>query len=76
MKYVIDIHEAAPDEPEAVRYWASVQNLGGCFIAENSLDELFASAPGVITAFIEVANERGAKTPLPTEFEFRRLVHA
>ena len=76
MKYVIDIHEAEPDEPEAVRYWATVQNLDGCFIAENTLDELFANAPGVIATFIEVSNEQGANIHPPTEFEFRRLVHA
>jgi predicted RNase H-like HicB family nuclease len=74
MKYVIDIKEN--EEPNAIRYWATVQGLDGCFVAEDSLDDLLANAPDVIKVFIETSNEDGAQLPLPSEFEFRRLVHA
>lgn len=74
MKYIIDIHES--DDPNTVRYWATVESLDGCNIAEETIGELIANAPGIIKDFIEVSNEDGANLPMPSHFEFRHLVHA
>ncbi|MBI1290917.1 hypothetical protein GC173_06690 [bacterium] len=72
MKYVLEINEN--EGPDEIRFWATVQGLDGCFIAEETLDELFASAPEVIRDFVEVGNERGGSFALPTEVEFRICV--
>lgn len=74
MKYLIRVHEN--DDPNGVRYWATVQDLDGCNLAEETLDELYRNAPGVIRDLIETSNERGASIPTPTGFEFRLSVPA
>jgi hypothetical protein len=76
MKYVINLEEC--NEPKTVRFWGTVEGRGmeGCHIAEDSLDEFYKTAPEVIRAVVEVANERGANLPIPTAFEFRLLVNA
>lgn len=74
MKYIVNIHEN--DQAGGVRYWATVENLDGCNLAEESIEDLVRNGPEVIKAFVEVANDGGARIPRPTEFEFRHLVHA
>ncbi|MBI1290610.1 hypothetical protein GC173_05140 [bacterium] len=76
MKYIINVVDDE-EEPGAVRHWATVEGLDGCFLAENSREELFQNAPGIIRDFIEISNHDGSsRFPAPTSFEFRVLVHA
>jgi predicted RNase H-like HicB family nuclease len=74
MKYIIEIHEN--DEPQGVRFWATVEGLPNCPLAENTIDELYRNAPEVIKAVIETSNERGSTFAIPTGFEFRVSVPA
>jgi hypothetical protein len=76
MKYIINIEEC--QEPNTVRYWATVEGRGmeGCHIAENTLEELLQVAPGIIRDVVELSNTEGAGLPVPTAFEFRLLVSA
>jgi predicted RNase H-like HicB family nuclease len=74
MKCIVTVHENG--DPGGVRYWATVENLDGCNLAEETLEELVKNGPEVIATFVEVCNERGASIPSPTEFEFRILVPA
>lgn len=74
MNYIVEIHES--DDPNGVRFWASVHGLEGCGLAEETLDELYRNAPGIIKDVIETSNERGANIPAPTGFEFRLLLPA
>lgn len=74
MKCIVTVQEN--DNPTGVRYWATVENLEGCNLAEQTLEELVRNGPEIIAAFVEVSNERGANIPAPTGFEFRILVPA
>ncbi|MBX3728350.1 MAG: hypothetical protein KF858_04125 [Candidatus Sumerlaeia bacterium] len=75
MRYIINVEEC--DLPDTVRYWATVEGLEGCNLAEDTIEELFRNAPGIIRDFIELSNRDGSNNfPTPTEFEFRHLVHS
>ncbi|MBI1291214.1 hypothetical protein GC173_08210 [bacterium] len=74
MKYTIEVHEN--EDPQGVRFWATVEGLPNCPLAENTIDDLYRHAPEVIKDVIETSNDRGANFPIPTAFEFRLLVNA
>lgn len=72
MEYNVIIHRN--EEPEAVRFWAEIEGVEGCFIAENSLEALERTAEDIVTDFIRFANERGATYAEPTALVFRWVV--
>jgi hypothetical protein len=74
MKYLIQIHEN--ENPDGVRFWATVAGLDGCLIEEESIDELYRNAPGIIRDVIQASNEHGANLAQPSHFEFRLLASA
>ncbi len=74
MKYVVEIHEN--ENPAGVRFWATVIGLDGCLMEEESIDELYRNAPGIIRDVIQTSNGQGANLAEPTHFEFRLLVNA
>lgn len=74
MKYTIEVHEN--EDPNGVRFWATVVGLEGCGLAEETIDDLYRNAPEVIKTVIETSNARGANLPMPTEFEFHLSVGA
>jgi len=53
-----------------------VAGLDGCLIEEESIDELYRNAPGIIRDVIQTSNERGANLAQPTHFEYRLLANA
>lgn len=74
MKYIVRIREN--EDPDGVRFWATVDGLDGCLIAEETIDALIRNAPGIIRDVIETSNARGSSFALPTEFEFSMSVAA
>jgi hypothetical protein len=74
MRYQIQIHEN--ESPSGVRFWATVAGLDGCLMEEESIDDLYRNAPGIIRDVIQTSNEHGANLAQPTHFEFRLLANA
>ena len=75
MKYIVNIEESS--EPNTVRYWATVEQLEGCHIAEQTITELLENAPGIIREFIDVSNQHSDNLLIaPTSLEFRIFVNA
>jgi predicted RNase H-like HicB family nuclease len=58
MEYVLVIHVA-----EEGGYWAGVASLPGCFVQGETIDELLADAPDVISSHVEALREDGQDVP-------------
>lgn len=74
MNYIIIVHKNDADGED--RYWATVEDLKGCHLAEQTLEALEQAAREVVPDFIALSNADGASYPAPTSYEFRMMVTA
>ncbi len=58
--YLLLIHAA-----EEGGYWAEFPDLDGCFVQGETIDELLADAPEVISSHIAALHEDGQTVPEP-----------
>jgi predicted RNase H-like HicB family nuclease len=60
MEFLLIIHPA-----EEGGYWAEVPDVEGCFVQEETIEELLADSPRAIASHLEALREDGQPLPKP-----------